>query len=164
MASKATVDFGKVFASGLGKQTSAELNSFRKRCDEAERSLNALKRQPATVDFAYYKGALKNQDVVAQAEKIFNGFKPVTYNVADRIKAIDSFESAAAEESATKIEAELKDLKETLNNIEGARPFDQLTATDVLAARPEIAKTIEEMMKKGKWSVPGYEEKFGTFL
>lgn len=67
-----------------------------------------------------------------------------------------------AEESATKIESELKDLKETLSNIEGARPFDQLTATDVINARPEIAKAIEEMVKKGKWSLPGYDEKFGS--
>lgn len=67
-----------------------------------------------------------------------------------------------AEESATKIEAELKDLKETLGNIEGARPFDQLTVTDVINARPEIAKTVEEMVKKGKWTLPGYEEKFGS--
>lgn len=67
-----------------------------------------------------------------------------------------------AQASATKVEAELKDLKETLSNIEGARPFDQLTAGDIIAARPEIGKTIEEMVKKGKWSLPGYEEKFGS--
>lgn len=60
------------------------------------------------------------------------------------------------------MEAELKDLKATLGNIEGARPFDQLTTSDVLQARPEIAKTIEEMVKKGKWTVPGYDEKFGS--
>jgi len=60
------------------------------------------------------------------------------------------------------MEAELKDLKATLGNIEGARPFDQLTTGDVLQARPEIAKTIEEMVKKGKWTVPGYDEKFGS--
>lgn len=67
-----------------------------------------------------------------------------------------------AQESATKLEAELKDLKETLSNIEGARPFDQLTTADVIAARPEIAKTVEEMVKKGKWTLPGYDEKFGS--
>lgn len=60
------------------------------------------------------------------------------------------------------MDAELKDLKETLSNIEGARPFDQLTTTDVINARPEVAKTIEEMLKKGKWSLPGYDEKFGS--
>lgn len=102
---------------------------------------------------------------MAQAEKLVSGFKPVTYDVSAQVKAIESFESTAvkqAQESATKLEAELKDLKETLNNIEGARPFDQLTTSDVIAARPEIAKTVEEMVKKGKWTLPGYEEKFGS--
>ena len=83
---------------------------------------------------------------MSQAEKIMNEFKPVTYDVNAQVKAIESFESVAvkqAQESSAKLEAELKDLKETLNNIEGARPF-------------------EEMVKKGKWTVPGYDEKFGN--
>ena len=67
-----------------------------------------------------------------------------------------------AQESSAKLEAELKDLKETLSNIEGARPFDQLSVAYVIAARPEIGKTVDEMVKKGKWTVPGYHEKFGS--
>ncbi|WFD03700.1 hypothetical protein MOBT1_002394 [Malassezia obtusa] len=164
MASKAAVDFSKVLASGLGKQTAADLVAFRKRSDEARRVVSQLKQLPTTVDFAHYKNVLKNKDVIAEAEKIVNNFKPTSYDVGAQLKALDSFEATAvkqAEESATKIESELKDLKETLSNIEGARPFDQLTATDVINARPEIAKAIEEMVKKGKWSLPGYDEKFG---
>ncbi|WFD41513.1 ATP synthase d subunit [Malassezia psittaci] len=178
MASKAAVDFSKVLASGLSKQTSAELVSFRKRSDEAKRVVTQLKQLSTSVDFAHYKNVLKvsweitrafanskNQDVVADAEKLLNNFKPKTYDVAAQTKALHSFETTAiqqAEEAAAKIETELKDLKETLSNIENARPFDQLTATDVINARPEIAKAIEEMVKKGKWSLPGYEEKFGS--
>ncbi|WFC97426.1 ATP synthase d subunit [Malassezia yamatoensis] len=187
MASKAAVDFSKVLASGLSKQTSAELVSFRKRTDEAKRAVTQLKQLSTSVDFAHYKNVLKNQDVVADAEKLVNNFKPKTYDVAAQTKALHSFETTAvrnlgaavqitnhcvmsigmahvqqAEEAAAKIQTELKDLKETLSNIENARPFDQLTATDVINARPEIAKTIEEMVKKGKWSLPGYEEKFGS--
>ena len=82
-----------------------------------------------------------------------------------QVKALDSFESKAvsqAQESAVKLDGELKDLKATLSNIEEARPFDQLTSDDVVAARPEIGKTVEEMVKKGKWSLPGYAEKFGS--
>ena len=85
--------------------------------------------------------------------------------MSSQIKALDSFESKAvsqAQESAAKLESELKDLKATLSNIEEARPFDQLTSNDVVAARPEIGKTVEEMVKKGKWSLPGYTEKFGS--
>ncbi|WFD35131.1 hypothetical protein MCUN1_001980 [Malassezia cuniculi] len=164
MASKAAVvDFSKILSSGLGKETTAQLVSFRKRHDDAKRALTALKALPASVDLSHYKSVLK--DVVAQAEKILSGFKPVSYDVDAQIKALDSFEAKAvsqAEESAVKLEAELKDLKATLSNIEEARPFDQLTSEDVVAARPEIGKTVEEMVKKGKWSLPGYAEKFGT--
>ena len=67
-----------------------------------------------------------------------------------------------AEESSVKIEAELKDLKATLDNIESARPFEQLSTRDIIRARPEIGVTVAEMVKKGKWTLPGYEEKFGS--
>ena len=60
-----------------------------------------------------------------------------------------------AQESSAKLEAELKDLKETLSNSEGARPFDQLSVADVIAARPEIGKTVDEMGKKAMWTVRG---------
>lgn len=69
-----------------------------------------------------------------------------------------------AQATASKIEAELKDLKATLKNIEDARPFDQLTVDDVVAARPEIGRTVDEMVKKGKWTTPGYDEKFGNLF
>lgn len=29
---------------------------------------------------------------------------------------------------------------------------------DVAKARPEITKAVENMVKKGKWTVPGYTE------
>ncbi|POV98791.1 hypothetical protein PSTT_14197 [Puccinia striiformis] len=48
------------------------------------------------------------------------------------------------------------------SNIEGARPFDQLTLSDIDKAEPRIAKTVETMVKKGKWTVEGYSEKFGN--
>lgn len=50
-------------------------------------------------------------------------------------------------------------MEATLDNIQSARPFDQLTLDDVAAARPEITKTVDTMVQKGKWSVPGYKEK-----
>ena len=48
-----------------------------------------------------------------------------------------------AQESSAKLEAELKDLKETLSNIEGARPFDQLSVADVIAALMGRSKKAE---------------------
>ena len=59
MASKAAVDFSKVLASGLGKETAGQLAAFRKRCDEARRTVASLKSTPTTVDFAHYKQVLK---------------------------------------------------------------------------------------------------------
>lgn len=59
MASKAAVDFSKVLASGLGKQTAADLVAFRKRSDEARRVVSQLKQLPSTVDFSHYKNVLK---------------------------------------------------------------------------------------------------------
>jgi hypothetical protein len=67
-----------------------------------------------------------------------------------------------AQASSDKIEAELKDLKATLQNIQEARPFDQLTVDEVIAARPEIRETVEAMVKQGKWTTPQYTEKFGS--
>ncbi|CAD6890618.1 unnamed protein product [Tilletia controversa] len=157
--------FTKVSALGLGKRTAGELAAFRRRADDAKRVLATLKDQRTDVDLTHYRSILKNQDVVAQADKILKDFKPVSYDVNAHIKAIDAFESKAVEQAKAteaKIESELKDLKATLKNIEDARPFDQLTTDDVIAARPEIGKTVEEMVKKGKWTVPGYTEKFGS--
>jgi hypothetical protein len=32
---------------------------------------------------------------------------------------------------------------------------------EVGQAHPRILETVENMVKKGKWTVPGYKEKFG---
>lgn len=127
--------------------------------------MTALKSQRTDVDLAHYKSVLKNQEVISQAEKILREFKPVSYDVSAHLKAIDAFEAKAVEQaqaSSDKIEAELKDLKATLKNIEDARPFDQLTVDEVIAARPEIGQTVEAMVKQGKWTTPQYTEKFGS--
>lgn len=47
-------------------------------------------------------------------------------------------------------------MNETLANIQEARPFEDLTVDEVAKARPEITKAVETMIKKGKWTVPGY--------
>jgi len=77
---------------------------------------------------------------------------------------------AAAKETVTKIAAEESSLNDTLSNIKDARPFEDLTVghvasfrlpcscqiNDVAKARPEVQKTVDTMLQKGKWSVPGY--------
>ena len=168
MASKslaAAIDWTRIYSSlGLGKETVASLQAFRKRHSEAQRIHSAYATQPTTVNFAHYRSTLKNQAVVDEAERILREFKPVTYDVNEHVKAIEAFESKAvakAEETSVKIDEELKNLQKTLANIEEARPFEDLTVDDVAQARPEILKAVETMVSKGKFSVPGYKEKFG---
>ncbi|KAG6901881.1 hypothetical protein C0995_007005 [Termitomyces sp. Mi166 len=168
MATKATavvVDFARIYTSlGLGKETIASLQAFRKRNTEAQRLNTQYASQPTTVDFAHYRSILKNKAVVDEAEKILKEFKPVSYDVGAHIKAIETFEAKAVEkakETEQKIDVELKELQATLANIEEARPFDQLTVEDVGKAHPRLIEVVETMVKKGKWTVPGYKEKFG---
>jgi len=168
MASKsavAAVDFTRIYSKlGLGKETVAALQAFRKRHSEAQRIQSTYASQPTTVDFEHYRSVLKNKSIVDESEKLLKDFKPVTYDVNAHLKAIDAFEAKAVEkatETSHKIDIELKELQATLANIEDARPFDDLTVEDVAAAHPRILEAVENMIKKGKWSVPGYKEKFG---
>jgi len=168
MASKtavAAVDFTRIYSTlGLGKETIAALQAFRKRHGEAQRLHAQYASQPTTVDIEHYRSILKNKAIVDDAAKLLKEFQPVTYDVGAHIKAIESFESTAvvkAKETVEKVDIELKDLQATLANIEDARPFEDLTVEEVGAAHPRITEAVETMMKKGKWTVSGYKEKFG---
>ncbi|CAO3637744.1 unnamed protein product, partial [Cunninghamella blakesleeana] len=153
------LDWAKL-SSSLPQETVASLQAFRKRNDEVKRVLADLKTQSTTVDFAHYRNVLKNQAVIDDAEKLTKGFKPVAYN----LDAIDQFEAKAVEKAkgtVQKIEAELKDLSATLENISGSRPIEQLTVDDIITAKPDLLKNVESMVEKGQYTVPGYKEKFG---
>ncbi|KAJ7690292.1 ATP synthase d subunit [Mycena metata] len=168
MASKAAVaavDFTRIYTTlGLGKETIASLQAFRKRHAEAQRLQKQYASEPTTVDLSHYRSVLRNQSIVDEAEKLLNGFKPVTYDVDAHVKAIEAFEAkavASAQAMEEKIEIEIKELQATLANIEEARPFEDLTSYDVGDAHPRLVQVMETMMKKGKFTVPGYSEKFG---
>ncbi|KAI0685989.1 ATP synthase d subunit [Cytidiella melzeri] len=170
MATKAAakaVDFTRIYSTlGLGKETVAALQAFRKRHGDAQRIHAQLESQPATVDLSHYRSVLKNKAIVDEAEKILKEYKPVTYDVTAHIKAIETFETKAiekAKETEVKIGEELKDLQAALVNIEEARPLEDLTNEDVIKAYPRLRTTIETMVKKGKWTVPGYKEQFGDY-
>lgn len=135
-----------------------------------------------------------------EAERSLKAYSPITYDVQPHLKAIEAFEIKAvakAEETVKKIDEELAELQATLKNIEDARPFDQITVGSCVAtvpgqshmcsfsqvdeigdAHPHLVQTVETMVKKGKWTVPGqcrplflfctclihssgYKEKFG---
>ncbi|RFU29390.1 hypothetical protein B7463_g6981, partial [Scytalidium lignicola] len=159
------LDWAKVTQSlGLRGQTAASLQAFKKRNEDARRRVQQLSELPSTVDFTHYRSILKNQAVVDEIEKHFSTFKPATYDVDRQIKAIEAFESQAiknAEETKGRVDLELKDLAKTLKNIEEARPFEDLTVDEVAAARPDIDEKTSQLVSKGRWSVPGYKEKFG---
>ncbi|GAA5979761.1 hypothetical protein JCM5350_002038 [Sporobolomyces pararoseus] len=166
MAAQAVVDWSRITTKlGLGKDTLAQLTAFRNRASAARVANAQFKENKVNIDFEHYRSILKNKEIVAEGEKIFKSFKPVDYDVNAQLKAISAFEGKAvssAKEAATKIESELGNLNNTLKNIEDARSFDELTLDDVAKARPEITKAVENMVAKGKWTVPGYTEKFGN--
>lgn len=47
------------YSLGLGKNTTAQLQAFRKRSDEAKRTLTALKAQSTEVDLEHYRKVLR---------------------------------------------------------------------------------------------------------
>lgn len=159
------MDWTKIISNlGLTGQTASALTAFKKRNDEARRSIVELEQQPATVDFSHYRSILKNQSVIDLIEKEVNAYSPVKLDVSKQLKSIEAFESKAVE-NATATESvvakELADLQKTLSNIDSARPFDQLTVDDVVKARPDIDEKVTLLVKKGIWTAPGYKEKFG---
>lgn len=150
---------------GLTGATASSLHAFKKRHDDATKKVFELSSQPTTVDFAHYRSVLKNQTIVDEIEKAVNAFKPVTYDTSKQIKTIEAFEAKAlenADATKQKVQAELSDLQQTLQNIESARPFEQLTLEDMIKARPDIDSKVVEMVKKGRYDLPGYEDKFGN--
>ncbi|MCJ1455742.1 ATP synthase d subunit [Mycoblastus sanguinarius] len=159
------LDWIKISTSlGLKGQTASALQAFKKRNDDARRKVNLLSASPQTVDFAHYRDTLNNTAVVDEIEGHFKSFKPATYDVGRQIKAIEAFETQAvksAEETKGRVDGELKDLQKTLENIEQARPFEDLTVDEAAAARPDIDERTSQLVSKGRWHVPGYKEKFG---
>jgi len=164
-AATAALDWTRIYGSlNLGKDTVAALQAFRKRAHDAQRTHASLSALPTSVDFAQYRSVLRNQAVVDELEKIVREYKPKEVDLAAWTKTIESFEGKAVESAqatAKGVDEEVGKLKATLANIEDARPFEDVTVDDVLAARPEIEKSLNIMFKKGKFSVPGYKEKFG---
>lgn len=92
--------------------------------------MQILSDQPQKVDFSHYRSILRNSAVIDDIEKQVNAFQPKKYDVQRQIKAIEAFEAQAvksAEETKSRVDAELTDLEKTLKNIETARPFEDLT-------------------------------------
>jgi F-type H+-transporting ATPase subunit d len=160
------LDWARIISTlGLTGSTASSLQAFRKRHDDAKKKVFDLSNQSTEVDFSHYRSLLKNQKVVDEIEQAFKSFKPVTYDVSKQLKTIEAFEAKALEnarDTEDKVVSELNDLQATLDNIQSARPFDQLTVTELTTARPEIDDKVYELLRKKRYEVPGYEEKFGS--
>jgi F-type H+-transporting ATPase subunit d len=126
-------DWAKIYTGlGLGKETTSALQAFRARHSSAVNKNAALKASATEIDLDRYRAVLKDQSAVQNAEKILRDFKPVDYDVSKWDQAVDKFQGkavAAAKETVEKIGAEEKSLKETLANIQEARPFEDLTVS-----------------------------------
>lgn len=144
------IDWAKIGTSlGLRGQTAASLQAFKKRNDDARRKVQVLSDQPQEIDFAHYRSVLKNQSVVDEIESYFKTFKPVTYDVNRQIKAIEAFEAQAvknAEETKDKVNMELRDLEKTLQNIEEARPFEELTVVRITSAQDPPCREVQDVL------------------
>jgi len=129
------IDWSKLTSSlGLRGSTLNSLTAFKKRNDDARRRLQLLQAQPQDVDFGHYRSVLKNQSVVDELEKAMKSFQVKKVDLSRQLKAIESFEATAikgAEETKGLVETELKDLERTLANIQGARPFEDLTVVRI---------------------------------
>ncbi|EXJ89105.1 F-type H+-transporting ATPase subunit D [Capronia epimyces CBS 606.96] len=162
------LDWSKVSSQlGLRGSTATALANFKKRNDDARRRVQVLSEQPTTVDFGHYRSVLKNTAVIDEIEQYFKTFQPKTYDVNKQLKAIESFEQIAitnAEETKSKVEVELRSLEKALNDIEGARPWDQTTVDEVAAAAPEIDEYTAKLVKKGRWMPPGYLVRYTQIL
>lgn len=161
------IDWSKIIPQlGLTGQTASSLTAFKKRNDEAKSALYVLKNQPTEVQFDNYS-KLKNTEIVSKIKSDVSSFAPSTVDLSKQLNVIKAFEVKAIE-NAKKTEslvlAELADLEKTLDNIESARPFEQLTVDDVVKARPDVEDKVSDMVSKGRFEVPGYKEKFGDLV
>ncbi|CAG8578590.1 11982_t:CDS:2 [Racocetra fulgida] len=161
----ASIDWSKLTVTlGLKKETITALQAFRKRNDEAKRVVSALKQQKTDIDFENYRNILKNKAIVNEAENVLKQFKPTKVDLEEQLKIVETFEKKAidyAKKTVDKVDAELRDLQATLTNMEQTRPFKDISVDELVKAKPELNDIVEKMVKKGRWTVPGYEEKFG---
>ena len=155
------LDWSKVGTQlGLRGSTATALANFKKRNDDARRRVQILSDQPTTVDFGHYRSVLKNTAVIDEIEQYFKTFQVKSYDVNKQLKAIESFEKVAiknAEETKSKVEVELRSLEKALNDIEGARPWEETTVDEITAAAPEIDEYTARLVQKGRWMPPGYQ-------
>jgi F-type H+-transporting ATPase subunit d len=132
-------EWSKIYSGlGLGKETTSQLQAFRARHTTALNKNSALKSTVPEIDLSHYKSILKDQSAVQNAEKVLREFKPVDYDLSKWNGVVDAFEGkavAAAKETLAKISKEEGSLKETLSNIQEARPFEDLTVSRVSFSR-----------------------------
>ncbi|KAL2912006.1 ATP synthase d subunit [Polyrhizophydium stewartii] len=165
-ATAARIDWTALSAK-LKPDTVAAVNAFRRRHADAAKAVRELKDHQVSIDIERYRAVLKNQKVVEEAERALKSFRPATVDLTDQLRVIETHEAkavAAAQATVSKISTELVELQDMIKNIDTARPLEQLTVDDVAKAYPQLDATVEKMVKRGQWRIPGYYEKFGEFV
>ncbi|PVU99606.1 hypothetical protein BB559_000564 [Furculomyces boomerangus] len=139
------------------------LSAFNKKFQEVDRELVLLKEQKLDLDFDHYRKVLKNKKIVDDMELKFKSYEIKKLDTKEHLKIIGEFESSATASAtgyASELETKLSGLFETVGNIENARPVNQVTTDDIVTARPETIAEVEDMVRKGEYTVPGYDTKF----
>ncbi|OLY83120.1 ATP synthase subunit d, mitochondrial [Smittium mucronatum] len=159
-----SVDWPKV-SSVLSKrpEITKSLMSLNKKYQDVDRELSALREQKLDIDFNHYRGILKNKQIVTEMESKLKNYKITSLDTAPALALLAEFEknaTASATEYASELTVKLSGLKETVDNINNARPVEDMTTADVVEARPETLTEVQEMVSKGEYDVPGYDAKF----
>ena len=107
---------------------------------------------------------MKDQSAVQNAEKVLREFKPVDYDLSKWNGVVDAFEGkavAAAKESLAKFSMEEGSLKETLSNIQEARPFEDLTVSRVSQEGEGYGMYTIKDRRGGTGGRPGWGVEYG---
>lgn len=128
MSKAAKIDWSAL-QNKLRPDTVTKIQAFRSRHAAILKQVTELREQNQALNFEQYS-VLKNQQVVSEAKKSLDAFKVHKYDLNAQLKIIEQEKAKAvklAQQTVTKVNEEIKDLKELLVNIENARPIDQLT-------------------------------------
>jgi F-type H+-transporting ATPase subunit d len=93
MSVSSKIDWSKI-ASKLKPETMGSVNAFRSRHAAVLKTVTDLKEQEGAINFQNYT-SLKNQQVVNEAKKALDGFKPAQFDLS---KQLDIIEKARVED------------------------------------------------------------------
>ncbi|GFH51237.1 hypothetical protein CTEN210_07713 [Chaetoceros tenuissimus] len=134
-------------------ELSAAVSSFRAWAASAESMAEKYSAAPSDIDFAGYKGAVRDQSLVDSVEAFYKASEPAaeTYewsaeDKADKMAQIEEAKGRLAftQEMIEETEAELAFLKAN-------RTSRETSGSDIKEAYPDIAEETEKELEERKW-------------